>query len=105
MYVSDDVINALFVDNEFGESAFDKGAHKLFCWGILTYGLYLGAMYHAVSYAKVREVKSILEDFYLGIYILCAIALLYARLDEVVEVHFSKSLGGVLLVELDSKES
>ena len=103
MYISDDIVDALFVDDELGEAALDKGAHEFLGGGLLAHGLYLGAVDHAVAYAEVGEVEGILEDLDLGIYILGAVALLDARLDEVVEVHLGESLSRTLFVEFYAK--
>ena len=103
--VADDVVNGVLVDDDLGEAGLDKYAHELLGRGALVDSLYLGAVYHAVADAEVGEVERILEDLDLGVDILGAIALLDARLDEVVKVHLGEGLGGALLVELDAKEA
>ena len=44
-----------------------------------------------------------MENFDLGVEVLSSVALLYAGLDEIIEVHLGEGFGGVLLVELDAE--
>ncbi len=62
-----------------------------------------GSRHNAVSDFYVREVERVLENLNLVVYLLVVFRVVDARLDKIVEVNFSKGLGGFLLVYLCSR--
>ena len=74
MDVADDVVDTLFVHNDFGDSRFDKVGLQLFQCRVDVDRDDFGTRNYTVAYLDVGKIEGILEDFYLGLDVLFVFA-------------------------------
>jgi hypothetical protein len=102
--IADDVVDILFVDNDFRVSALYEFLAELIERGIGLYSLNFGSRHHAVAHLCVGEVECILEDLHLVIDIRVFLCIIDTRLHQVVEVNLREAFVLSLLVHLHSHQ-
>ena len=101
--ISHHIIYISIIYYDFRNTRLHKKTFQFFQCGGQIYSYHLCTRYNTVAYLYIRKIKRILEYLYLCIQFFFTFRILYARLDEVIQIHFAKSLGRRFLVYFHPK--
>ena len=105
MDITDYVVDIPVIYDYLGDSGFYEAAFQLVQRGSQIDSHHFGTGNDAVADFYVREVEGVLEDFHFRVQLFFIFGIINAALYEIVQVDFSKSSVGRILINLHSKEA